>query len=316
MSRRIIIGIVTAAAMGLLPAVASSATVGSDRSETLTGTPGDDAIYGRSGNDLLSGLAGNDDLDGGPGADDLRGGPGDDAVSYSSAGGGVVVTLDGRANDGRPGEGDNAREDVESIYGSPAGDTLTGSASVNTIDAGVGDDRLNGGRGADFLSGGSGNDVLEAEDGAADILDCGPGADSFKADRNDVLISCERRVRVTPAARAVATVTWDFASETSSSRVVQLRVDELRPAGARIELSCRGGGCPFRSRSFTRAVNLTRFFTRALRLGARVEIRITRPDSLGKYRGFTVRRNDVRVRRACLSPGRRSPTRCPRGVTP
>jgi Ca2+-binding RTX toxin-like protein len=88
----------------------------------LAGGPGDDVIDGGSGTD---------DLFGGPGADRLRGGAGLDrevfrhdvpsmylgAWEADNATTGVNVSLDGIANDGQPGEGDNTASDIETIFG-------------------------------------------------------------------------------------------------------------------------------------------------------------------------------------------------------
>lgn len=166
--------------------------IGGDGDDRLVGTAGSDSIYGRGGNDSLVGNAGDDELDGGPGADLFSGGAGRDAVSYSGAVG-VSVTIDGRNDDGAPGEGDNVGRDVEDVFGGDGPDKLTGSAAANTIDGGAGNDILDGGRGADALFGGDGDDNIRSRDGAADHVDCGGGADdSVDADRIDVVRNCER----------------------------------------------------------------------------------------------------------------------------
>jgi Ca2+-binding RTX toxin-like protein len=156
--------------------------------ENVTGGHGDDEITGNSknnrllggpGDDRLVGLAGDDWLDGGLGADFMSGGQGVDTIDYSwrprdpfNAQGVVVTLADESANDGIPGEGDNAQAD--NLIGTPAFDRITGSESANVIDGGAGndvlaglggDDTLRGGLDADRLDGGLGNDLL---DGGAD----------------------------------------------------------------------------------------------------------------------------------------------------
>jgi Ca2+-binding RTX toxin-like protein len=69
-------------------------------------------MLGGSGDDKLTGGWANDTLDGGPGADVLKGGGGTDTVTYASRSAAVNVSLDGVANDGEAGEGDNAGTDV------------------------------------------------------------------------------------------------------------------------------------------------------------------------------------------------------------
>jgi hypothetical protein len=173
--------------------------IGTAGADTLSGTGRDDALYGREGDDSLNGGAGIDALDGGPGADDLRGGPGaDDAATYGASSG-VTVTLDDRANDGAPGEGDNVHRDVEDLYGGPGDDRLTGNAHRNTLDGATGRDRLKGAGGEDSLFGAAGNDILEARDGRADELDCGSGRDVAVVDHRDQASHCEWLVDRLPA---------------------------------------------------------------------------------------------------------------------
>lgn len=125
------------------------------------GGPGDDVIDVRG--------MGSAYVEGGPGADTMLADSAWPMVSYSNAGdGGVNVSLNGIADDGAPGEGDDVIG-FQSIEGSPGPDRLVGSD---------GDDRLVGGRGsdgADRLFGGPGSDGLET--GPGDVSDGGPGDD-------------------------------------------------------------------------------------------------------------------------------------------
>src|SRR4051794_34372387 len=94
---------------------------GEDGDETILGGDGNDHIEGGQGNDTLDGGAGNDGFEGTTldgradrrtGADSITGGPGEDYVSYIDTSTAVNVSLDGVANDGPPGEGDNVGTDV------------------------------------------------------------------------------------------------------------------------------------------------------------------------------------------------------------
>jgi Ca2+-binding RTX toxin-like protein len=88
------------------------------------------------------------------------------------------VTVDGRANDGEAGEGDNVIG-AEAIIGGSGDDVLVGpSRLAATLEGGPGDDRLTGGRENDLLAGGPGNDTLVGGPGADWFLG-GPGVDSF-----------------------------------------------------------------------------------------------------------------------------------------
>ena len=93
-------------------------------------------------------------------------------------------------------------------------DIITGHDAVETIDGGAGDDRIEGGFNHDTLTGGPGkdliygdqtarcgtsdivcvpygNDVIDARDGEADVIDCGPGTDRAAVDAIDVVANCE-----------------------------------------------------------------------------------------------------------------------------
>jgi hypothetical protein len=64
------------------------------------------------------------------------------------------------------------------------------SALPSTIKGGDGQDTLTGGPVADTIEGGAGDDKIEARDGVADTIDCGPGIDLALADANDVVFNC------------------------------------------------------------------------------------------------------------------------------
>jgi Tol biopolymer transport system component len=73
-------------------------------------------------------------------------------------------------------------------------DVLTGSAASDLLCGRSGADRIDGGRGLDRLFGGPGDDVLVAVDGSFDVVGCGPGVDSVRADRGDLVgVDCELR---------------------------------------------------------------------------------------------------------------------------
>jgi Ca2+-binding RTX toxin-like protein len=164
---------------------------GADR---LNGLVGPDALYGGPGNDVVSGGDGVDYLYGestADGADDFAGGGGNDFLYFVSRTGGMVIDLDGRADDGLPGEGDNARPDIESIFSGSGNDKLTGDDGPDFLNGGGGTDTISGRGGNDQLSGGfadlvgntvnggEGEDVVQGGDGA-DALTGGPGEDTLQ----------------------------------------------------------------------------------------------------------------------------------------
>ncbi len=133
---------------------------------------------------VLDGGLGNDTLAGGAGPDSLIGGAGIDSAEYWLRTVPVNVTLDGTANDGAAGEGDNVS--TEAVRGGSGGDRLTGGGDANQLYGGPGDDILDGGAGVDDLRGDSGADLLTTRDAVADNAACGTEADVLTADLVDV----------------------------------------------------------------------------------------------------------------------------------
>lgn len=183
---------------------------GTDR---LFGGDQDDQLFAGDGADKLFGGNGNDMLAGGKGADVFVGDAGIDTVNYGSATANVTVTLNRTADDGSSGENDDVRDDVENIFGGPKDDTLSGNGAVNvirgrggsdTITGSLGDDSLFGDAGDDTITGGGGIDRIDVGDGAdfvdvadglADIVTCGAGRDTVKADAIDRFgVDCENVV--------------------------------------------------------------------------------------------------------------------------
>ena len=206
--------------------------IGANTRLTADGGPGDDTLRSEGGGDVLRGGAGDDELLGNGGADVLEGGDGGDRLTGDACGapagdvldGGagsdvitdwvqcgplldprpVTVTVDGVANDGRPGEGDDVRDidtlelfvpatvigtdeadsvsvfapadaGPSSIDGRDGDDVLTAGAGSETIRGGAGDDRIEGGWGHDTLTGGPGRDVIH---GDATAAQCGGNGQS------------------------------------------------------------------------------------------------------------------------------------------
>jgi Ca2+-binding RTX toxin-like protein len=213
--------------------------IGNESRNVLDGGPGGDSLTGLGGNDVLMDSGGDsaaDRLDGG-GDDDLLaggagpdvyiGGDGEDGVNdYAGRAFSVSVTLDGVADDGGSGEGDNVGSDVEDVTGGSAADTLTGNADDNELVGGAGDDVISGREGNDGLSGGTGRDTLDggagrddlvgeagadtlkSQDGQTDRLNCGGGTDTVQADaRDDTAGNCENVSVARPTAVAINSVT-------------------------------------------------------------------------------------------------------------
>jgi hypothetical protein len=194
------------------------------RSETLLGGPGDDRLDGMGGDDVLHGGPGSDVLNGNAGNDVVLGEDGDDELSgdgQAAPGADVVdggagtdklddyrqygvslwpnagVSLDGAADDGRAGEGDNVTA-IERYVGYVAGahvltdgaedwqvwSNLSPAGSVSVVRAMGGDDRIVGQDASEDIDGGAGNDYLEGGKGH-DTLTGGPGRDVIFGDETD-----------------------------------------------------------------------------------------------------------------------------------
>jgi Ca2+-binding RTX toxin-like protein len=182
----------------------------------ISGGDGNDVLKGSNKGTRVFGDAGYDTLTGGAGRDLLSGGPGVDTVSYAGRTENLVISLDGKANDGVPGkpgvvaENDNIGADVEKVLGGLGNDKIVGNALNNTLQGGAGndtllgqagDDLLVGGAGADLLDAGDGDDVLLAIDAAnTDTLKGGLGFDSAALDSitgvKDTLLDVEDEVSV------------------------------------------------------------------------------------------------------------------------
>jgi Ca2+-binding RTX toxin-like protein len=176
--------------------------------DTITGSPETDFAFTGAGadtivlgdgvdiaipgldNDVVDMGAGNDQISEDAfanGADLLDGGPGRDSVGYQGVAP-LTIILNGQADDGHAGEGDNVL--AENIFGAGGSDTLVGDGEDNRILAGDGDDQIAAAGGRDAISPGDGNDTVDAGDGTdsvegasvadgADSLNGGGGGDDF-----------------------------------------------------------------------------------------------------------------------------------------
>jgi hypothetical protein len=303
--------IAVACGAGAAHAAALTGTAGDD---VLVGTTGADDLFGLAGNDQLRGARGDDVLAGGPGSDDLAGGPGRDAVVYAGEPA-VSVTLDDLANDGPRGESDNVQTDVEEVYGTPADDLVVASAGAETLDGAAGDDYLDGGGGADQLYGADGNDRVTARDGRRDAVDCGPGADIAIVDDRDAVTGCEIIDRRPAVPRVDATVAFEWMWSHGRTAYSRLALEDVDPAGIRVELRC-SGACPFSRRVVPRRSrpDLTDDVAQLRAApGDVLDIRLTMPGRVGKLVRFRARAAKAPERvEYCLRGGRARPERrCP-----
>ena len=179
---------------------------GGPGNDSLAGLAGNDYLSGEDGRDLLDGGDGDDHMGGGYGTDRYRGGAGRDSVGYGIQSQPnvndltpVFASLDGLANDGRPGENENVPDDIEILSGGAGDDTIVGNDADNELDGGgyEGNDLVRGGGGNDTIRGVYGNDTLYGDAGddwlrgdqGHDVLDGGDGDDSLEGSwDNDLLL--------------------------------------------------------------------------------------------------------------------------------
>jgi protocatechuate 3,4-dioxygenase beta subunit len=165
-------------------------TIGNDRllgtrfADVICGLGGNDTVDGGGGNDTVDGNDGDDTLTGSTGNDALIGGTGTDTASYAERTTPVTVTLDGRPNDGVPGESDTVGTDVEGVTGGSGNDTITGGNGHDRINGGPGNDTVDGGPANDTITGGTGNDGVRGGTGN-DGLHGNGGDDTLTGDDGD-----------------------------------------------------------------------------------------------------------------------------------
>jgi Ca2+-binding RTX toxin-like protein len=190
--------------------------------------PGDDVVYGSGGNDAVFGDEGGDSVVGGPGDDRVDGGPGDDyldwylidadwpaevtdsagtdvlvggsgadTMSYDLRADPLVISKNGRADDGAPGERDNLTDDVEEVRGGHGDDALVGGPRADFLRGAEGDDVITGAGGEDYVDGGHDDDAVAggagddevAGGGGSDLVVGGPGSDVLLG---EYLLGCAR----------------------------------------------------------------------------------------------------------------------------
>jgi Ca2+-binding RTX toxin-like protein len=105
----------------------------------------------------------------------------------------LLVAVNGRGGDDAIATDASLGDTAAVLAGGDGNDAVTaGHAGYAALDGGAGDDELTGGAGYNVLLGGAGDDTLDGggQDGKADLLVGGPGADTFvlHAGENDVIL--------------------------------------------------------------------------------------------------------------------------------
>jgi Ca2+-binding RTX toxin-like protein len=125
--------------------------------EGAAGGAAADSLVGDEQANALSGGGEDDTLDGRDGADTINGQGGFDAATYLNQAGPVTANLTTGVASGA--QGADGLNSVETLVGSPDGDTLTGNATGNVLFGQGGNDTLDGRETNDLFEGGGGTDT-------------------------------------------------------------------------------------------------------------------------------------------------------------
>ena len=117
--------------------------------------------------------------------------------------------------------------------------------------------------------------------------------------------------------RIIVTLSSNFPSVGRTIRFTRLVVKNV-PRGSKVTATCRtkrGRRCrgirTFTKRNARGTVSLKRFLRKRLRAGTVIEVRVTKPNTIGAVKRLTVRRNkNPTITTRCLPPGAKRPARC------
>jgi Ca2+-binding RTX toxin-like protein len=272
---------------------------GGDGNDTMQAFSGPDVVRGEAGDDSVS--AGKEEpaanaadvLDGGPGFDRI---PDVDADYNRGFDDNVSVTMDGQANDGEAGEGDNVTSveklrvvaDNATIVGTEGADDVFVEAYSTSTTRGLGgndrlvaydaNDTIEGGPGDDFLEGGFGNDVLDG----------GAGVDQFNGDRTETNVFAVGNDQIRARDGNSEQVSCGLGSDTAqvdASDVVDASCESVDPgavafgAKTRVTLQLAVGKIPASGPITVRVVNANGFT-----VTGRVSGQTTKPVTVSRKR--------------------------------
>ena len=296
--------------------------------EDVIGGSGADVIVGSAADNVLSGGGGPDRIEGGAGIDTYAGGEGDDVLvardgnrEQVDCGGGVDQAVGDLVDDlfgceaadlsaalVADADGDGVRKPADCNDANPAVRPGAPEIPDNSIDENCdGVDAVNLDRDGDGVP-----RPIDCDDANAAIR---PGSREIRGNRVDE--DCSGLAD--PFARISSPVSHAETLLSRRTRFTKLTVRRV-PRGARVELRCLGGtrrGCPKKLRRTRASVRRgTASFTRKLkrvklRSGARLEVRVTRGDAIGKLVRLRIRARTLPLSSTlCVLPGTTKGSEC------
>ncbi len=281
--------------------------IGSDVANELDGGDGHDRLVGRGGVDLMTLGAGNDTAE----AEDGLGervlcGAGNDTVTADD------IDALGDSCENVTASGELVRDlDKDGI--SKPEDCNDADPAIRPGAADAPDDGLD-----QDCDGVDATDRDRDRDGIARPFDCDDGNPAIapgKPERFGNKVDEDCNGRADPLQTITTPVRARFIAASGAARIVRLQVIGAR-GGTRVEVRCKGRGCPFKLRRLTLArttkkLDLRKRF-KLRRLGRqRLEVRLLRSDSIGRVVRFTGKGGGIpSTRILCLTPGKKRPRSC------
>lgn len=278
----------------------------------LAGGANDDTLNGGNGNDTLAGGDGDDVLNGGLGVDDY----------FGQAGNDTIIANDGIAERISCGTGVNKADndpidiiaDCDGFFDSD-GDGFDTRVDCNDANKAIHpgaqeifgngiDENCNGRDDANPDKDGDGFPVpIDCDDSNAAIH---PGALEVRG--NNVDENCDSVAQGFALLRSLISTNWEFGRTFTRLRALIVR---NAPAGARISVTCTGGGCPFKGTKRKTVprdlapISLKPFFGNArLRKNAKVAVQITAAATVGRTYTYRIKLGELPSQSiVCRRPG-------------